>query len=1011
MSNPEENPSSNEQIEDSGVAHHEQADHPYTTHKVDRRTVLKGGTAAAISIAALFGLHKIGIPGAKKLIVDRLKEEGFDPELGEEATEEQYFEEAEHLIHKWGIGGINAIGFLSFVDAVAAIGLKNDSYLQKSGLFQALGFPSFNTGEEMGVDEHGHEKSKFPLENAYLAMVLHALRIAIDHHAGEHSISEIKTTAVGVGMLSFFTSFAKGMNSISEETDALAHVDGETIVKQPNEVLAKSIFQLTMLASMTQFPMFAFGNASIGNEQFPEVQAAYKTMYMSVLPGGHNLPKIQGFGQALLEKRSEGEALTVDVVTGLLNEHKSDFPQIYDDLIEKLSLCRGELDSKMVLEMMMETRMTYICNVVIERADNLDNKEVGSKIKELVLGKSFEGIGKMREALLEEALVHSNDLMVLLMATACDDTQAAAGDLGPLVGLFQAYGPNAACAIAAAFPYTMAIGAERALFACKRSGVPLNMVFNNERRQYAIEFWKTAMTNLTRHFVSKFSRHVDENSDSKVGVKYSVTEQMLEDLKAGIGTVWDAGLGTLNGDTLNYAKVKEAIKTMKDANARYSEELGNQVREKARRRGTGEENIRVRISGMGEIKERIKGNRSKDPKLNDLQCKLNKLSLNLTDEEISSKTPEIQEFLAVLKGMEGTFYDELKVALDELKHQEGRNTPSIQSVATLLQKNPKITDLLDFNYWHDRLGPELTDTIFVVTLQGLHLPFIIETVQIAYDSKAFKSLPLTARNWLSAALNNGISSVADNWADAIAHAYWLKKMYFDEVDKFVTGVSEDSSDFEEYGIGLAKEYPEVADKLANGFFKIENEADKNLTEQFEERKQQYAALIKFLIEKHPEDADKLNQMLISILDKFEDFYWKSMNIALITAVTGGGKLLTGNAPHFTYAADIDEFDFQTTLADLKNHPLYHLWEFVFSTTYSTVFGPAIAKGLFGQNSVKKIQKMMQKKFKDDYPIFYKKINELKANEEGVTTTKADVESTRGMTRRALFRKFTKVASC
>ncbi|MDA1061276.1 MAG: hypothetical protein O3B47_05830, partial [bacterium] len=149
---------------------------------------------------------------------------------------------------------------------------------------------------------------------------------------------------------------------------------------------------------------------------------------------------------------------------------------------------------------------------------------------------------------------------------------------------------------------------------------------------------------------------------------------------------------------------------------------------------------------------------------------------------------------------------------------------------------------------------------------------------------------------------------------------------------------------------------------------------------FSRRKQQFAALVSHLKAKHPEDVKFLDNLLSEYMEKIEAFYWKAMNIAMLTAVTGGGKAKTGNAPHFTFAAGQDDYTLAATLKDFQRHPVYHIWEFVFSTTYSTVIGPAIAQSMFGQNVVVEAQKMLQRRFKETFPEFERKLDELRMAE-------------------------------
>lgn len=749
-------------------------------------------------------------------------------------------------------------------------------------------------------------KAKFPLENIHLAVILNIIRAsAYGHKVREHTIKEFITTLNGVGLLLGLTSMAKGIIAAESKTGEMAKAGPEAIVMDPEKVISNSIFQLSVVAASTQLPLTAFGNAGIGNSEFKEVKQAFNTIYFSLLP---------------------------DSNSGL------DFAGVK--------------------------------NYVEGRLAEVDNPEVAKRVRK-ILGAGPSSLAELRPIFKKEATAHTNDLMTLLMSTACDDAQAAMGDAGPLVGLYQMFGSDFLKAVPAILPYTVMIGFERASFAAKRAGLKTGDVLTKERFNYLGKFLKATWKNLAIYFVNvapKISAKITgserfesaNGNGSDVGRDFTLIEQVTKDLERVLGTVMDSILGSFNGNTLDLTKVKSALQTLHYAERDFERELGRQVVEKAKLEGVGDEvNLPLRREGINEVKERIVGPLSDQEELRDLQARVENLAMG-------ADTQAVESFAATLKDLRDEMGPLLMEQLKELETKSGGKTPSIKAVAKLLQENPKVRDLLDFNHWHHKIGSELTDTMFVVFLQGLHLAFIINTMERAvYNNPVFKKMPLLAQESFSILLNDAVSMFADNWADCVAHSKWLTTMYFNELSK--------THDV------LAERYPE-AKSMIEGATYFEDTSSALVPERFSARKQQFSALIVHLKDKYPGDSAALDEIHESYIERAEKYYYKAMVMAMVASVTGGGKAKTGNAPHFTFAAGENDFTLAETLKDFKRHPIYHLWEFLFSTGYAIFVGPEIANTLFGKAASKQIHEMMQKQFRAKYPEFEKKLNELKARE-------------------------------
>jgi hypothetical protein len=224
------------------------------------------------------------------------------------------------------------------------------------------------------------------------------------------------------------------------------------------------------------------------------------------------------------------------------------------------------------------------------------------------------------------------------------------------------------------------------------------------------------------------------------------------------------------------------------------------------------------------------------------------------------------------------------------------------------------------------------------------------------------------------ALNDVISMFADNWADCVAHCKWGTTMFFNDLDKSLDE--------------LHRAYPEDMKEIIPNKENFFGDDPKELIpKRFEKKRDKFAEIIHRLIEKHPEDEGKLKVVLEEYYVKSEKHYWSTIVMAMIAAVTGGGKALTGNAPHFTFAANQKDFTLIETLADFKRHPVYHLWEFAFSSTYATLVDPALGQMMFSQDMVKKAQLKLQEKIQASFPNFEAKKAELEAKEKAAAGKK------------------------
>ncbi len=826
-----------------------------------------------------------------------------DTGLPEDETQRSVRERMEQLLREpVSLEVLDALGVVCFSDAMHALISKKDSVVQK--MFRGLGLPTYNTGK---LDHSRGHKEKFPLENMYLAAALNLIRASVfSQEVREETIHEFETAVQGVLLLMGLTSVARGVLTASHVSE-MAEATERSIRKDPEKAIEDSIFQLTLLAAATQVPLTSFGNAAIGNHEFKEVKMAYKVIYIRLLP-----------------KEPAGLSRQ-DIVRHIQNElAKSNNPIVHE------------------------------------------------RVERVLQDAGLESYEEFAGALEKEAIAHTHDLMTLLMATSCDDAQAAAGDPGPLIGLFQTFGVDFLQVIPAMIPFTIYIGVERASVAAKRAGIQ-ERVINRERMKYMAKFLQETWRNLIKYFATAApnisSKITGTRKASKVvtdvgaGVDFSLLEQILKDAESAIMAVLDAIIGSFDGKTLNVKRVQEAVEMLQESNREWKIKAGElaaqrifPVREDAATL-TKEELIAIQHSILGKKAPRTKPyEEGKVEDLSDLQIELSKLASVANDKAI-------EDFAACLDEIKKTHGPELERAIREALKEQGKK-PAILTAAMVLKENPRISDLLDFNYWHDRIGPALTDTMFIVFLQGLHMPFLISTTErIMYKADWFKSLPLLAQEELSIILNYVLGMFADNWADTVAHSKWLATLYFGQLDKEARAA--------------LKEYPVAREKLAAGYYK--DDARNKIPARFMGRITQTAALIEHLKTLHREDAEKLEALLQEYIENARKYYCRNMVIAMEIGVIGAGNSLPGDSTHFTFAAGEKDFTFATTLGDFKRHPLFHAYKLIFGSAYAIYLGPAMAQAM-GGGVQKDMKGMLQARFRSRHPGFEEKFKELQRQE-------------------------------
>ena len=796
---------------------------------------------------------------------------------------------------------LDLLGTINFADAMGGIAVQGDSIMQKLLVKARLGGPP----EQVDVDGH-HQKHAFPLANFIFAAVLNAVRsTAFGPQVREETIHELETTAVGVAMLMGLTSVAKGI--ISSEATAIQMLGHDPGARSGDlqDVIVDNIFQLTLISAATQIPLSSFGNAAIGNEGFREVRAAFNELYAELLPPA------------------------------------------------AASASREEIVAH-----------------IRRRLAESDNPVIRRQVTSLLDDISLETRDHFAAALQGAATWHTHDLMTILMSTACDDSQAALGDPGPLVGLYQNYGIEFLHAVPSLIPYTILIGFERALWAMNRTGIQ-RPAFTKARFVYMRHFLKETWRNLIVYFAtvapeisSKITgtRRVTgaKPSEESVGVSFSVLEQVLKDIESIITAFMDP---FMSDQVLDERKTRTAVAELQDAVRHWHETMGRRVAGRLFPARPGSEHG-ASVARTEALADQAATVGEKERAGSPYAYQKDELPQNLKDLQIRLAAivneAGIEKFAEEVRRVRRVIGPQLQREIEAEFARQGAK-PTVMTALEVMRKNPRVRELLDINYWHGRIGPALTDTMFIVLLQGLHLPFLLSTSErYMYDAPWFRGMPLTAREILSVLYNNALGLFADNWADCVAHAKWLTKMYLRDLAVQLGELSGD--------------YPEVATALASGYFT--DDATAIIPDRFKENAAQASALFDVLQSRNAGETARLEAARQRYLETAETYYFKSMIIAMTISVVGAGKSLPGDSTHFTFAAGETDFTLAVTLLDFKRHPLYHVWELLFSGAYAMVAGPFLAQHFvapvfskvgLGSGVLDTMRGLMQAEFRKQYP--------------------------------------------
>lgn len=977
---------------------------PDSKHNPKRRVLLKTTVATSVFYIA-------------KDLLDILPSQALATEVSSDELEE----EIEKLVHEsLALPIIDGIWFANFVDSIGEIAdfpilrkllgylgekleldnLKLSDNKQYPLTDTVLNTTWKNTDKLVGWKNGKHS---FPTERIWIAILLLAARSACGHEAMEEVIHEVETTWIWVSLLAFLTSFWKSYieyekeqydldyqklhwdhklmtdeeieifynwlweavktkwglkeylkselkteNSIAqkvirkfikenlwnwtleENSDILIKIhkkerdsileerdvlEKETNLEKAQRMLWEVTFQLTFLPTLTQLPLTAFGNASLWWREYDKVKEAYELIFAQL-------------------------------------------PNETEELIQVISSPDFTTGNKKI------------------------DKNIKSFIWEVKHDENF------KSNIIEKL---TKDLMILLMSTACDDSQSALWDAGPIIWLMQSYWfLEALKVIPATLVYTFYTAFSRSLAASNRVWISYSNVFNAKNWEYWWHFISHTWLNLLNSLRNSSERFFWKNPKISRYQKWRDSmfpQQIFTDAQSMFDLLWEPIQSELCEKKFNEKRIFDAIKKIEEKLGDVDSLIGRMAQN---------ENKYWNINDIKqEAETNILGPISNNPEIAELQKTLiemakkdKKAKESKKDEEFSQEYlqyKEITKFSQEIEKVTKQIQDELNTKVNSV---DWKSWASLWIILELLQEKPNWKSLINFDYWHDKLWPEIADTVFAVTLQGFHLPFIIATIdRVVYKAEWFKNLPLKVREIISALLNDFISMFADNWADAVAHSKWLTGMYLEEI-----WLGIDSKFFKEFAENKAKDY--AANKLLketeklNNDWKISKELEELkkdffkddhkllIWERYERLENNFIALVDFLIKRNPEKKQEFEFSRDEILKKSDLFYRRSMLMTIISAVTGGWKSKLWNAPHFTFSKDIELID---TLQDLKKHPLYQVYDTLFSSFYSTSFWDILV--VWKETPWNKVRKALQQNFIKAYPWFIKKLEKFwKADE-------------------------------
>lgn len=476
-----------------------------------------------------------------------------------------------------------------------------------------------------------------------------------------------------------------------------------------------------------------------------------------------------------------------------------------------------------------------------------------------------------------------------LMSSTMDVTQGLA-DLAPaVVGSYQSFGFDQMTNTASVnYALSFVNGLAETRLVAQRMGVPVDALLNKESLTRAVKFFFASLYNLASGMVGL---------DVDGGAKFKWVTGVLNNFSNILQAMGGGGLNGVCGAfgvKEDMVLVQAALSQLETMRKEQFEAIGSAVVEE--RKSTLEEDERGAFMRLAET---------------------------IKSKETEGITSAIHEFQGALrKNMSQDSDGRRRSLVERLGH-----------AAHLLEHNPRVLDLLNFDYWEKLCGPTMAETGFVVTAQGLSLkglekiitrylyPLVTalgETVDhlvpgelevvLSPDKTVQRSLGELSKVSVSSSVHSGVSMVADNWADQLLHASQLAETIF---------------------------MPDLLEEFQMDTEEIKIPANMNVLEKWTA----LSAQMDGALQQRGASKDERRKLAGRLFDKF----LLIKHVSIWFAIYGGGESTIGNSPHFrAFVEDIKKLiTLGKSFTDIIKHFQDHSERYVRTLAMAYLAGPML----------------------------------------------------------------------
>lgn len=580
----------------------------------------------------------------------------------------------------------------------------------------------------------------------------------------------------------------------------------------------------------------------------------------------------------------------------------------------------------------VRSRMQDLVNTVFRNGrDQIDNIQLGKKV-ESFLSEAEKQSGKYADLTEEEAIKfvisrtarkHSLDVIATLVQTGVNSVHSGLGDVGPLLGMAQKFGLREAITTGVSFlPYTFLSAWKNTRRAEKVMGIDHRGLSPAEDFRDFAQAGVSAFQSDVNLLKYVFGGVQKENS----GARYSI----LSEFGRGAANIAAAPVKGLFAPQKAFIDELRALGMARGEIDDLISSINNDERFRALIEGAGDPLSQEETERLARIIEDAKQDESMGPLANEVEQLIESLrqDTNVTTHD------ELREAMDELKGMSsrrGLFTrgrDALKLA-----SQPGNRT---------LRIGASIERLVNMQHYADEVSPEIAEVLFIVTGQGMHIPFLSETIRRDILSKDFfRKLPLEVKESILFIVNSIFSSVCDNWADVVLNSDWMSDMYKDHfLDENFGGLQEFA-----HNSGNTDLENDIQLIRLNEKELFADEGDK-VGEVFEEHIKKVGAaynalLSKYNSENYPEAHKRIQSQLNKHINDLVENYDRTKAMVMQEAVFGGELTKYGNAPAITATDTVEGYDFKASVKDVTGHPIYHILEAAISAGYAHQIAPRI----------------------------------------------------------------------